>query len=221
MRKIIINLFIFLVLISSVNAQCTLDFDSASYFRGETVTAEMICDGGSESNRDYIVTWRDQTGATVSTDIGITPSVLGTLFAETYEIPLASSITNINATLTGTNLEGEDTASVSAPSPSTLILTNFTSSRSTRLGELAAIQFNIINGDNKTVNNAICSSTITNVADGAPIAKTKPENSYDGIGHLELILEGNVFEEGRTYLSTISCMCINNTENRCFVESIV
>lgn len=220
MKKIIPLFLFFILLISFTSAVCTLDFDSDSYFKGQTVIAQMICDASNEKNNAYVVTWRDQNGIVVETDVGVTPSIVSNLFAESYMILLNSSTTNINATLTGTNLEGEDSASVTAPLPTTLLITDLISSTRTRLGELESVKFTLLSGVNKTVNNAKCSSTIFSQLGDVPIGHTTEEIVYDGVGHLEAFLDRTAFIEGTTYLSRISCMCINLTENRCFDEDL-
>ena len=105
-KKILFYILIFILMFNVASAVCVLNFDKEAYLRGETVTASMSCTVGTEANQPYTVVWRTQDGTNVENDTGVTPAVPNTLFAETYNIPLGSGITNINATLVGNDTWG-------------------------------------------------------------------------------------------------------------------
>ena len=218
-------IFLLVFLLSSVvvNAVCTLTFSESEYYYGETVVAEMICSSSAETSKAYTLTWTDELANVLETDTGTTPATQSTLFVESYSIPSNSTISNITATLTGTNLEGTDTSSVTSAPNTTIILTNFVATPGgKKLGEIASIKFDVLNGDNKTVNNALCEASISDSISGVPIATSLPESTYNGEVHLEIqYTKQSGFEEGRSYLSTISCICIDNTDQRCFNSDLV
>jgi hypothetical protein len=107
---------VMIMLVPSIYATCTVTFDKEIYNPTETVEATMICNLASEKSQAYTLTWTNQTGAIVEIDTGTTPSERNTEFFRTYIIPSDYNSTygnNIVATLTGTNLEGTDSANVS------------------------------------------------------------------------------------------------------------
>lgn len=111
--KKIIFIGIVLILMSNLaSAICTVVFDDTQYETTETITATMVCDASAEKNTGFTLTWRDVTlGTVLETDTGNTPNIVSVPFNEDYII--LSNFPNghtISATLTGSQLEGSDTA---------------------------------------------------------------------------------------------------------------
>lgn len=111
---ILLALVITILFSQSVLSVCTVTLDQTEYIAGDTATATMSCSSSAEKNTAYSLTWRDETNSTiVETDTGTTPNTPGTEFNEDYIIPF--NWTNghvLSATLTGSQLEGSDSAIV-------------------------------------------------------------------------------------------------------------
>jgi len=207
-----------LLSMSFASAVCTVTMEKSEYIAGELAAVEMTCSSPSERNEPYDLTWYDEAWNVLEIDLGITPSTTGQLFAETYLIPNPTSITTLHANLTGTGLEGSDSAAVIASAgKGTLVLTDFIPGPRGRVGETSSISFIVRDSNNNTVTNAICSNFLSDSGTNAPITDVmNGARSYEGISSFNIPLDPNVFEEGKTYISTITCSCIDGTDRTCY-----
>ena len=197
-------IFVFILLISSVSAVCTLTLDKSIYIGGETATASMLCDDAMERSKSYTVTWRNNT-AIVETDLGTTPSS-SIYFFETLDIPFNTEWTSANVTLTGTNLEGVAYFSVTGNSSKRLSINNATFTQTAFLGENYAIDFQVKDSNDNTINNAHCFIYGTDIT-GAPLEGCGEVHTHDGRGSCDSILDSERFNENENYLARIRCNC--------------
>jgi len=217
---IILALAFFLItLIPNVSAACTLTFDNTNYSSLQTIQATTSCSSGNERNQLYTITWRNTTDV-IEIDTGTTPGTIGQNFFETYVIPSGSEDTTINATMNGTNLEGNDNASVSGAASNILIIKNVNITNAPILiGQVAGIHFSVIDENNKKVSGAICSAV---VQDGTSVplgTLDEPVEVIDGIAAFARIIRDEVFDENRQYVASIHCSCgAVNTSKACFNE---
>jgi len=215
MKKAIYFLF-FVLLITSVSAVCTVNFDEDEYNPGETVAATMICTSSTEKNKEYILSWSNSTSI-VETDVGITPSVTGSPFFETYEIPLdATNWTNANATLTGSNLEGIDYFNVTGTSSNILTINNVIFYSKVLMGNLFSVMFTVRDTNNLEVNNAVC-EVFSSSSGGNPLQECGEVVTYNGKAICGDILNSDTFIENNNYLVRIGCIC-GYGDNSCFDE---
>jgi hypothetical protein len=218
MKKIIILMLVMIMLVPSIYATCTVTFDKEIYNPTETVEATMICNLASEKSQAYTLTWTNQTGAIVEIDTGTTPSERNTEFFRTYIIPSDYNSTygnNIVATLTGTNLEGTDSANVSNTIGNRLVINNCKFKPKAFIGADFAIncQVNTING--KSVDNAECSVYSTDI-NGAPLQVAEyVSDSINGEFISSGILKPENMQESTSYLAELSCHC-NSGDNKCW-----
>ena len=146
-------ILIFIILIPSIYATCTLTLNKDTYNIGETATATMLCNTPQERNQIYGVEWRDQTRVLKQNNTGITPSSTGQVFFEIYQIE--SGIINGTTTLVGTNLEGSDSFNI-ALSASSLIINNVIFRDRIFIGETTGMTFQVYDTLNNSVNGAYC-----------------------------------------------------------------
>ena len=119
--------------ISLISATCTVTFDRqipTQYAPTEDISAAMVCDNKNEEADAYTLTWTNSSGDTIQTNTGTTPKPKNQYFYEEYRIP-STYLGNITATLTGTDLEGDDIANVSGASASSLIISDAVAGGST------------------------------------------------------------------------------------------
>lgn len=222
MKKLFIFLLLGIVLSSFASAVCTVTFDKTTYFPGESVTATMSCNDATEKSKAYSLLWANQTGTNLlKTSSGTTPATTGQAFFATYSVPLGVANFTLNATLTGTNLEGYDSASIVASAlSSSLIIKNVTFTQPLILiGKKIGISFNVFDENNKKVNNALCDVHIED-GSGFPIdSSVKDIKTYDGSGQHAQIISKDNFDENRQYVAHIGCNCgISGTELACHDE---
>jgi len=208
-----------LVCVASVSADtCTCDFTEDPVLEGQPQSFICSCSSNNERSQPYSVEWRNQNNTLLETSLGVTPSIKNVPFVVGYQIPFGQGITQINAELTGLNLEGTDNATVTTGSNLTLILTNFTvSSGIRRLGEHTAVRFLVqdINGNNIT--NAVCSSYATEFGNDNPVVNTRSSiQSYNGVITLGRVLDDINYDESVAYGVTLQCYCLPETEQRCY-----
>lgn len=211
-KLILIWMIIILSLMVSVSAICTITFDKESYNRGETATAEMVCTEATEKLKSYTLTWVNETNITLETDGGTTPSTAGEHFLESYTIPVDYPVgVYINATLTGTNLEGYDDANVTAPSASDIIL-----SSSLVAGKWLGISSSltsIAEVSNKSITGGYCRISIWS-NDATQMLGSAETRMINGEVKTEWVLGYGAFEEGTDYIAKVICYCGSNASNQ-------
>ena len=216
-RYLIIIGILALFLIPFVTATCTLTLDSTSHVEGELVEVDGICDIGNEKNQDYTINWTNSSGFVLESDTGTTPSTLNTLFSETFTIPsgyVETSGSTINVTLTGDNLAGQDSATVSTAGATNLIITDIVMSSSFLVGRFGALDFKLTDSSGDAVSNAQCIIDIVDEND-LPLApaggKIPVPSQGDGKVLYSLFFDENFVEEGKTYKWDMACTCFNTT----------
>ena len=120
MRRIFLILALFLIFVIPLVSATTTTLDKESYSLTETATATFTC-AGNEKNQAYTVVWSNASGFEIplANDTGDTLDC--TTFLESFTINstyIDAYGSALNVTLTGTNLEGTDNATVSTASSS-------------------------------------------------------------------------------------------------------
>ena len=215
MKKILILTLFFILLTSMVNAVCTVNFDDTTYTTGQTITAEMVCSGSEEQNRAYTLTWSN--GTTIQVDTGTTPSVAGTSFFETYSIPLGSGSQTITATLTGTNLEGSDSATVTESTGNTLTINDCKFKPKAFIGADFSVDCEIRNNATKLIDNAHCMVYATDNNDAPLQIAEFVSDSMNGRFVASGVLKPENMKEDISYLAKIKCYC-ESGDNKCWDE---
>jgi len=219
-KLLIMTLILGLFLVHIVSATCTVTFGKEYYFPSETITATMSCNLGNEKNQAYTLNWTYQNGTQLELDTGTTPTTSLQNFFETYVIPSNHPLgIFINATLQGTNLEGTDSANVTAGGTNSLVIKNIglTSANDTRLGKTLGIEFEVNDENSKKVSNAKCQIDIEDGI-GNPLV-SKLGVSHAGRVDAEFLLAPETFTEDRSYLIALKCFCgQNNTDLTCIDE---
>jgi len=217
-KYIFIVLLILLIFIPYSLATCTVTFDQTEYNPAETMTATMTCSGNIERNQAYTLTWTNTT-TTLEIDTGTTPATKNTAFFQTYVIPSYYNGSDITATLTGTSLEGSDTASVSGNATNILIINDAKFSPIAKLGEVFAIDFEVKDYNGKLIDEATCSVYATDEND-APLQECTI-NKYSKSIHGRAICSGftnpKALKENKPYIAKIRCHC-HTGDNSCFDE---
>ncbi len=210
-------LFVILFGVPLVNAVCTVTLDSTDYVEGEIVEADMTCSTGGERSQSYTLNWTNATGQQIHIDIGTTPSTTNTLFSETFSIPsnyVAVNGTKLNVNMTGSGLEGTDSATVSTAGVTNLIITDVVISSSFLVGRFGALDFKVIDSSGNAVSNAQCIIDIVDEND-LPLApaggKIPVPSQGDGKVLYSLFFDENFVEEEITYKWDIACTCLNTT----------
>lgn len=206
--------FVFILTIPFANALCTVTFDKETYNQAETITATMNCDSAAEKSQTYDLTWSN--GTTLETDSGTTPATTGQNFFESYVIPSDYVDGNITATLTGTNLEGSDTANVTNASANDLIISDIEFSDDLFLGLEGSMSFLVKDGDGNLVSNARCN---VEFLDGSnrPIFVLEAPRTSSGSSVVSDTIDPGTYKEGVQYSSHIHCSCgTTGTDNVCW-----
>ena len=217
-HKLIVWILVLVLLVGSASATCVVVFDKAAYQPAETIIATMVCDNKNEENIIYTLTWTNTT-ATLETDNGITPNKKKIAFFETFVIPSSYGGSDITATLTGINLEGSDTASVTGTAVNLLIINNASFSPEAYLGRGFAVDFEVMDYNGKYVDNAKCSVYSTDVFD-APLQECtalKNSVSLHGRAICSGLIDPKALKENLNYLAKIRCSC-GTGDNKCFDE---
>lgn len=219
-----LSLFVCLVaLLSSFGVAyadtCTATLDKDTCVNDETITATFICDAGNEGNRAYSVEWWNTTGGVLlETDNGTTPAGTGISFFESFTCPSSGTMDG-NVSLTGTNLEGVDTFSVTAAGASDLIIVNVSIQDDILLGKIAGFEFEVIDENNKLVTDARCIANVEN-GDGLP-RNAIPITiiTKDGVGAFSAVTSPVALEENRGFVLNVRCSCGKaGTGTSCFDE---
>jgi len=226
MKYKFILLMIFVVLsLSYVSSVCTVNLDKGIYSIEELATVTMSCSEADERNQAYTLTWYNGTNSQ-ETDIRITPNVKNTPFIESFAINSTFVGTVLNATLTGTNLEGADNSTVQAAAASDLILTDFTITDEYFIGKHGAIKFVVKDSSGNAISNANCIIDVVN-GDNLPILNAGGSVISQGNGYVLFsnYLSEDIFTEGLDYKWDLACTCHNSTgftsglPGYCFDES--
>lgn len=219
MKKVlIIFLFLFVLLVPTVSAVCTVTLDKSVYSPLETVTATIQCSLGNEANQAYTILWRNSS-ILLETDAGTTPSGINTLFFEDFIIPSGAVYTNANTSMNGTNLEGIDTFTVTLTSPNELRVVNVTTSSNFLIGKTGGVSFRVIDSNDKFVNNARCGLDLIDET-GTHLTRAKEELiTYDGHATFGVILNIESLTEDNDFALFIHCNCgVNDTILTCHNE---
>lgn len=209
MKKLLV-IIIALLLIPMVSAVCTVTFDKTGYSPLETITAQMICSASTEKNKAYTLVWYNQSGVNqLENDTGTTPSVVDQNFFESFVIPSGLDDIIINASLIGNNLEGNDTANISAAGDNALIIENFNVTKNIMIGDLAAFNADLIDENGKFVSNARCIAEFYD-EDNLPRSSSDEIVSFAGVITYSTIVGSEGFDEGQDFLVEVHCTCGNN-----------
>lgn len=214
MKKSISIIFLLVFIIGIASATCTVSFERTypePYYSGETVVATMICDSSIEKAKSYTLTWAYENGTELELDLGITPTE-GIYFFDTLDTTGITGI--INATLTGSNLEGFAQANITGQKVNSLFIKNAEFSPTAFLGSLFSIEFQVNDINDKRVDGAYCSVYSTDQTN-APLQECGVVSTHDGIATCSSKLNNEVFKEGQEYLAKVRCSCSNNS---CFNE---
>jgi len=219
MNKSIIFLFLILISISFTSATCIVTFDKqipTQYAPTEDISAASICDNKNEEADAYTLTWVNSSGDTVQTNTGTTPAVKNTYFYEDYKIP-STYLGNITATLTGTDLEGDDIANVSGASSSSLIISDATVGGKW-LGLASSIQATVKDSSDKLVSGGQCVISVWS-NDETTMVKRVEAILIGGEVKGTWISGYDSFAEGTDYAVKIRCMCgSDGSSNECVDE---
>ncbi|MFA5174257.1 MAG: hypothetical protein WC438_03690 [Candidatus Pacearchaeota archaeon] len=219
---ICISFILMLVLITNLSAVCTVTFDKDIYHNQETVTAAMSCSEATEKSKSYTLNWTNSSGYQLELDTGTTPAISDTQFFKTYVLsPTYSSVYGgiINATLIGSNLEGNDWANVTNAGASDLVITNASFTSIVLLGKRIGIKFDIKDENNKKISNAKCSVNILDSGNNPIDSSIREFYSFDGRASFTQEITKDSFNEGSEYRAEIRCTCGgNNTNEACFDE---
>lgn len=211
----LLGIFLLFPLVSAV---CTVTFDKDSYSPLETISAQMTCSSGNEKSQSYTLNWTNSTGQQIEVDTGTTPTTAEQNFFETFVLP-SGYAGIINATLTGTNLEGTNGANITGASSSSLLVTNISFTALPLVGNILGISFIVADESNKKVSNAQCDIHIDD-SDGLPIDNAPKETiTYGGKGSYSQQITTKNFDEGRQYAVEIRCKCgVTGTDLACVDE---
>jgi len=208
--SIIILTFLAFSLLPLVNSTCTITFNKESYSPTEIVTAEITCSEAIEKSKDYSINWSFNGVDNYEWDTGTTPSTTGENFYETF-ILNSTYAGAINASMNGTNLEGETSANVTGASANSLLITN-SSFGGGYIGLVASIQAIVKDENGKKISGGRCLiSGWSN--DETQMVLSKETFIVDGEVKAEEILSKNRFDEGTDYAYKILCYCGGNGSN--------
>ena len=208
-NRILAIMFLTIIILATgfTSAVCTVSLDESNYHPTETATATIACSGNEEKTVSYTLNWTYANGTILETDNGTIPDKRSEAVFQTFFIPTGTAGI-INATLTGTNLEGTASANVSGAVTGSLIIRNpETSSSPLLIGKRIGLRFEVIDENNKTINGAQC-NTWTEDGNLFPIESSMKEIiTYGGFGTHTQELSNKNFEEDKEYLLNIQCIC--------------
>lgn len=212
--KLLLITVISLLAIQIAFGVCTVTFFKEQYYPLETITATMICSDVNEKNTAYTLNWTNSTGFLLEADTGTTPVTVNSPFYQTYTIP-STFAGQINGTLIGTNLEGNDSANVSGSSALILSITDIKSTPKIYIGEQFAMDFKVTDNQGLAVSNAQCVIYGTDNSN-SPLQICGETQTYHGRGVCGGKLD-HLFIEGNNYLAKVRCSCQNT--NPCINEN--
>lgn len=214
--NIISLIVLFLILLVPFTlATCTLTLNPP-LVEGDTATVTATCSAPAEQSQSYVMNWTNATGHEIQIDTGTTPAIKNTDFFETFSIP--SDYTSVNGTalnvnMTGTELEGTATATISTAGTSDLIISDISITSEYFIGKYGAISFTVRDNNAETISNAQC---IVDIVDGnnLPIISSGGvvPSQGNGIIVFSQFLTDNAFIESNQYKWDISCACFNASD---------
>ncbi len=217
-KYLILAILLALILIPIVSADCTVTFDKTSYIQGETASADMVCTGAEEKSKVYVLNWTYANGTQLEIDTGTTPATPGQHFYETYTISSTHPAgVYFNATLTGSGLEGTDSANVTAGSANSLIITGATVGGGW-MGLASSFRATIKDENGKKITGGQCHVNIRDNGDTNTLLElqTRP---VGGEMTQHWVLKYDQFIEARSYVVHINCYCgITGTTDECIDE---
>lgn len=219
---------IFILEIGMISATCSVVFTRhavpltpVTYYKGETITASMVCTSASEKNTPYQLTWRNSTNSIMQTDNGTTPGVQGTSFVKTYLIPTTYSSNFINATFNGTGLTtAVDNATIAGVTVNTLLLSTVSISGKWLGLETGFRVASITDSAGNKISGSQCEiGVLTNDQTGslAHISSTAVDGTIGG----GFIMDYNNFAEGTDYILRIKCYCAGNSSSGISVPACI
>jgi len=214
--KLLITLGILTILfLPLIYAACTITLDQNLYSQEAVATSTMICSAPAEQSQSYTLNWTNETGHQVHLDTGTTPAVKNTYFYDTYTIDSSYVTTygaQLNITLTGTELEGEDNSTVAAAGTDDLVITGITLVPDFYIGSYGAIQFDVEDNSGSKISNAQCIVDIVN-GHNLPIVASGREVPSQGNGNVlySFFLPDGTFYEDEDYKIDIACTCFNTS----------
>jgi hypothetical protein len=220
-KKLVIFLILFIILISSVYGACTITEPDNQYFEDEIVSFQMSCDGATEKSKSYNVSYYYPDGTYISSDIGTTPSTISQPFFETFLVPLNDPdiIGNYSANLT-VNAVYKDGERFEVINTSINILNFFDEDYSTSivLGKTAKLAFKIQYNGN-LVANAHCHANIISPR-GHPLYSCVDDLHSHGDGQVFVNIDTEELNKqtvndmvGNAFVWDIGCMCFKNCSN--------
>lgn len=213
MKKLFMFGLVLILLISFVSATCTVTFDKSEYSPLETVTAEMTCSSATEKSNAYTLTWTYENGTTLETDTGTTPSTTDEHFYESYTIPSTHPIgTFVNATLTGTNLEGTDSANVTSAGADALLITDVIIGGKW-LGLTSSISATVKDENSKKISGGAC---IVSVWSNDETTMLEHVDTYINNGELKIswVPTYESFAQNTDYAVKLLCYCGSDGSNQ-------
>jgi len=216
MKKSMILLVLGVFLIIStiqVSSVCVATLNEEAYPLGATVTATFSCSAGNEKNVVYVANFTNVTGVQIAIDsapTGTTPGTAGQDFFEEYVIN-STFLTNggtINITLEGTNLEGEDSATVATGGAGDLIIEDINVTTPNFIGKTLGITARVGNHTGGNVTGAICRADIE-TASGIGLQSQKQISTAEGDLDFNFLITEQSFDPGKQFLVDINCYCTN------------
>ena len=210
MRRILLVLALFFLVLPISSAVCTLTLDKALYSNGESPEVVANCDDNAEKNIAYTINWTNSAGVQIGLDTGTTPVVAGTNFFETFFLPsdfVAVNGTVLNVNMTGTGLEGTATATVQAAQPNDIIISNIRISSQVLINRAVGVHSDVKDENGKGLSNALCNLEVFD-ASNIPTIVTTPTRSLAGVwGVSTTNLNPAFFQENTQFSLVINCFC--------------
>ncbi len=201
--KLFILALFFLFVMPTIQAS-TIVLDKTQYALTETASATVNC-AGNEKNQAYTVNWTNGSDQ-LETDTGDTGDC--TTFLENFVIN-SSHITTygsiLNVSILGTNLEGEDNASVITAGTNTLLISSITH-QGTFLGLSSSIDSNVADENSKAISGGLCDINVEDPSNDQ-VLHTVRSTMIDGNLDFIWFLEHDRFKENKDYVGKISCFC--------------
>ena len=221
MKKTLILALFLLFSLSYVSAVCTVTLDD-SYNPSGTATATMLCDSHpAESSKSYTITWTNSSGYVLESDTGTTPKADGTNnFFASYVIPsdyVSVYGAGLNATMTGTNLEGMDNTTVASAGTNDLVIQEIGWTEDLYIGTTVGMEFEVVDENGDKVSGASCDVALEDV-NSKPIFSGN-HISHAGDVHGSFSMNHAIADEGTQYLLKAYCYCgVQNTSSSCVTD---
>ena len=195
-------------LISFISAECTITFDKSDYVATETVTAALVCDAPQEKSLSYTLNWTNSSGALIEQDTGTTPATKSEFFYEDYILP-STYLGAINASLSGAQLEGVDTANVTALSAgensNILVIANVTIGGKF-IGTASSIKGIVKDENGLKISGGSCKLSVWS-NDETTMTQSRESAIFDGEIKDDWMMHIENFAENTDYAVKILCYC--------------